>query len=247
MFGFQLGRMGGAGHRGGGAPLWTPAQNFTSGQPGLWYDPSDYSSLSQDSAGTAPVTAVAQPVGRMLDKSGRGNVITQATAASRPLTGTQGAIQYATFDGLDDGLSTGAITLTADMDCFIAVRRNSAAKGVSIFSPLDIPTGWAGVFEAGNSASSFNASVGTPVTTVNGVGVLASRDALHLALTVGAWHVLEMRNLNLLSWANFGVGNYTAFPLNGDIAGVILCPAGDASTRQKNRQYLGYKVGLTLP
>ena len=42
---------------------------FASGAPGVWYDPSDYSTLFQDSAGTTPVTAVEQPVGLMLDKS----------------------------------------------------------------------------------------------------------------------------------------------------------------------------------
>lgn len=42
---------------------------FASGAPGVWYDPSDMSTLFQDSAGTTPVTAVEQPVGLMLDKS----------------------------------------------------------------------------------------------------------------------------------------------------------------------------------
>ena len=42
---------------------------FASGANGAWYDPSDYSTLFQDSAGTTPVTAVEQPVGLMLDKS----------------------------------------------------------------------------------------------------------------------------------------------------------------------------------
>ena len=42
---------------------------FASGAPGVWYDPSDYTTLFQDSAGTTPVTAVEQPVGLMLDKS----------------------------------------------------------------------------------------------------------------------------------------------------------------------------------
>lgn len=41
--------------------------------------------LFQDSAGTTPVTAVEQPVGRMLDKSGRGNHAFQSTSASRPV------------------------------------------------------------------------------------------------------------------------------------------------------------------
>ena len=53
---------------GGGAPF-TPAALFASGEQGVWYDPSDFSTLFQDSAGTIPVTAVEQPVGLMLDLS----------------------------------------------------------------------------------------------------------------------------------------------------------------------------------
>lgn len=41
---------------------------FATGEQGAWYDPSDLSTLYQDSAGTTPVTAVGQPVGLMLDK-----------------------------------------------------------------------------------------------------------------------------------------------------------------------------------
>ena len=45
------------------------AYMFANSEPGAWYDPSDMSTLFQDSAGTVPVTAVEQPVGLMLDKS----------------------------------------------------------------------------------------------------------------------------------------------------------------------------------
>ena len=48
---------------------FSPLSLFSGGAPGAWYDPSDYSTLFQDSAGTTPVTAVEQPVGLMLDKS----------------------------------------------------------------------------------------------------------------------------------------------------------------------------------
>ena len=44
-------------------------QLFASGEPGFWLDPSDLSTMYQDSAGTTPVTAVEQPVGLILDKS----------------------------------------------------------------------------------------------------------------------------------------------------------------------------------
>ena len=49
--------------------LFTPASLFAAGEVGAWYDPSDLTTLFQDSAGTTPVTAVEQPVGLMLDKS----------------------------------------------------------------------------------------------------------------------------------------------------------------------------------
>ncbi len=58
---------------------------FSASEPGAWYDPSDLSTLFQDAAGTTPVTAVEQPVGGMLDKSGRGNHATQATTTKRPV------------------------------------------------------------------------------------------------------------------------------------------------------------------
>ena len=58
---------------------------FAAGVPGVWYDPSDLSTLFQDTAGTIPVTGVEQPVGLMLDKSGRGNHASQATTTARPI------------------------------------------------------------------------------------------------------------------------------------------------------------------
>lgn len=42
---------------------------FAGGKQGVWYDPSDKSTLFQDVAGTVPVTKDGDPVGLMLDKS----------------------------------------------------------------------------------------------------------------------------------------------------------------------------------
>lgn len=58
---------------------------FSASEPGAWDDLSDLSTLFQDAAGTTPVTAVEQPVGRILDKSGRGNHATQSTTTKRPV------------------------------------------------------------------------------------------------------------------------------------------------------------------
>ena len=69
MFGLRMGAMGTVGS------LRTLAQQVASifarnsTAPEVWYDPSDLTTLYQDSAGTTPVTAIEQPVGLMLDKS----------------------------------------------------------------------------------------------------------------------------------------------------------------------------------
>jgi len=81
---------------------FNPRALFAASEPGAWYDPSDMSTMYQDAAGTTPVYMPGQgqvdpPVGRILDKSGRGNHATQPTTTSRPtlsarynqLTGTE--------------------------------------------------------------------------------------------------------------------------------------------------------------
>jgi len=57
---------------------------FKSGQQGAWYDPSDLTTLYQDSNGTTPVTLDGQPVGLVTDKSGNVNNASQPVAAARP-------------------------------------------------------------------------------------------------------------------------------------------------------------------
>lgn len=56
---------------------------FAQGQQGFWLPFTDFASLSQDSAGTLPYTALEQPVGMVLDRSGRGNHASQPTSTAR--------------------------------------------------------------------------------------------------------------------------------------------------------------------
>ena len=68
-----------------GVSISYPLSLFSAGEQGAWYDPSDMSTMFQDSAGTTPVTAVEQPVGLIYDKSPRGNDAFQTTATKRPI------------------------------------------------------------------------------------------------------------------------------------------------------------------
>jgi len=108
-------------------PPFSPLDLFASGEQGAWYDPSDLTTMFQDSAGTTPVTADGQPVGLIRDKSGRNNHASQATAAKRPLYKTSGGLHWLQFDGVDDGLSTAAIDFTATdkMSLFSGTKRTT--------------------------------------------------------------------------------------------------------------------------
>jgi hypothetical protein len=173
-----------------------------------------------------------------------GNHVLQATTSARPTYEEGGEVAFDMFDGTDDAYSTATFsagTLTADMDCFIAVRRADSADGVPVRQGLSFIFGcWQ------TSASRPDVSSGTPTYAVDGVDVAATRTALKTALTEAEWHILEVRNLDLSGWSQLSISGYTALFVSGDIGGVILCPAQDDATRTNIRRWLGAKVDLSL-
>lgn len=88
---------------------------FAAGKQGVWYDPSDKSTLFQDVAGTVPVTKDGDPVALMKDKSGNGNHAVQTVSAARPTYQTDGVLHWLSFDGVDDyfdfNCSLGALSI----------------------------------------------------------------------------------------------------------------------------------------
>jgi hypothetical protein len=59
---------------------------FAAGEKGVWFDAGDLSTMFQDVAGTIPVTAVGQFVGKWLDKSGNNNhAVAAADNTTRPI------------------------------------------------------------------------------------------------------------------------------------------------------------------
>ena len=131
--GLRLPRLGAMMRSGG----FSPASLFAGGIAGAWYGPSDLSTLFQVSDGTTPVTTAGQPVGLMLDKSGRANHATQTTAAARPTYQT--APDRVTLDKVDDRMTvtvpTGGFTGTM----VLATDQGTASYGVNIpAGPYDI-------------------------------------------------------------------------------------------------------------
>lgn len=107
------------------------------GAQGAYYDISDRSTLFQDAAGTTPVTAVGQPVGLVLDKSGNGNHASQSTTASCPIYQIDAnGFPNLGFDGVDDSLNadfssfpTGNVDLTA-VACWALSAYSSGIGGI---------------------------------------------------------------------------------------------------------------------
>ena len=93
-------------------PLTQVVRQIVQRDNGAWFDPSDMSTMFQDATGTTPVTAVEQPVGLILDKSGNGNHATQSVTASRPVLSARKNLLLAT-----DVLSTQSVTTLAVKYC----------------------------------------------------------------------------------------------------------------------------------
>ena len=85
---------------------------FSAGEQGAIYIPkpvvNGVQSLFQDSAGTVPVTADGDPVGRMLDQSGNGNHATQSVSGSRPVYRTDGTLHWLQGNGSNQYLESQA-------------------------------------------------------------------------------------------------------------------------------------------
>lgn len=115
-----------------GSSEFDPMTLFAGGKQGVWYDPSDLSTLYQDAAGTVPVTLDGDPVGKVLDKSGNNNHAKQTISAARPVYKTNPS--RLSLDKVDDAIVInmpkriiGSMTL--------ATTKGTATYGV------DIPAG----------------------------------------------------------------------------------------------------------
>ena len=171
-----------------------------------------------------------------------------------------GITPFQKYDGTDDGMATATFaagTLINGMDCMIAVRRDSEARtilGLYNGTPPDqgVPdfNRFFGVAESASSAASFN-ECGTPTVWVDNVqlsgGTAVTRGTLASGLTVGEWHILELRNLDLSAWTAARFGAYYTYQFNGARGDILLYPS-TASTTDKDaaRQYLADKYGVTL-
>jgi hypothetical protein len=179
------------------APAWTPANLFANSEPGVWFDPSDLTTLFQDLIGTIPVTATGQPVGLMLDKS-RGLVPGAQLFAGFPvgigtwvdngngswsINGTQGTAQD--LNG-DNSITVPTSTM---LEWTFTVSGLGQGQAVTIFpnhaSPTSFGNGTHRLFRARNSnLVRIRANTGVTATVSN----ISAREipGVHVNLGAGA-------------------------------------------------------------
>lgn len=110
-------------------PLARVVAGIVRANDGALFDPSDLSTLYQDAVGTIPVTAVEQPVGKMLDKSGNGYHATQSITASRPTLSARKNILLATETLAMQSVTTLAATYTLSFTGTGSVTLSGTAAG----------------------------------------------------------------------------------------------------------------------
>jgi len=231
----------------GGAASFNPATLFASGQKGAWYDPSDFSTLFQDSAGTTPVTAAGQPVGYVGDKSGNGRNLLQATSAARPTLQQDGSGNYyLSFDGVDDFISATGMTQTTDMDAMFGMQHVGRC---AVYHSAYSTSNYACTPESEN-AITHTANTGPSVKAyVNGVIVSPQmRDAINTAWPDNTTSVVEMQEADLLtSWGGgFAFGFYPGFGGFRRLYSGILRENMTAQELLEARGWVANKCGVTL-
>lgn len=217
-----------------------PLSLFAAGEQGVWYDPSDFSTLFQDAAGTIPVTAAGQPVGLMRDKSGRGNHATQATATSRPILQTESGRWYLAFDGVDDGMATAAINLTTT---------DKTTVWVGIHKPSDVTSGVAVEFTASSSSNDGSFSIIAPGAAGVGNYTFRTRGTTTVVSSNQAGYAAPITNVISLRFNNAGTGGGEGASVSPRINGVLLTGTSAVSPGNYANAplYIGRRGGTTAP
>jgi hypothetical protein len=241
---------------------------FKNGEQGVWYDPSDLSTLFQDAAGTTPVTAMGQPVGLMLDKSGRGNHATQSTSASRPILQQDADGRfYLSCDGVDDGMATASIDFTATdkMTVWAGIRKLSdAATGIvaELSSTANSNNGTFYLVAPLGGATVSSSFRGTSQTflTVSGLASPISCIITFTGNIAAPMHYIKANAITPISSSiSLGSGNYgnyllylfrrggATLPFNGNFYGMVIRGA-QSNPKQISQveKYLAAKTGVSL-
>jgi hypothetical protein len=190
---------------------FTPASLFAAGEVGAWYDPSDLTTLFQDSAGTTPVTAVEQSVGLMLDK--------RVPAGPGYYSGG--------FDASNDSLTVGTVssfnfmhntTALFTFECWVNVA--STASAIAIADNTGATTSQTGFFVV----IAVGGAVQLGITNSNGIDPSIVGGTSSSTVSANTWTHIAVTYDQSLASAN------AKFYINGVAAGTLNKTAATPSS-----------------
>lgn len=246
-----------------------PADLFAAGELGGWWDPSDFSTMWQDSARTTPVTAAGQPVGAINDKSGRNNHFTQATAASRPTLQQDGSGKwYLNFDGSDDGMATASINLTTvnkiavwagayrttttPTGTLVELSNNSASTNGTFYLQVPGASPWSYFWRVRGTADPQMQVQGHPTPQLAVLVATGDIPADAMKLRVNGLQTTTPVNAPDIGTGNFsnnilymGRRGGTTLPMTGRVYGLIVRGTTTATTEADVMKYEQWMAGQT--
>lgn len=115
--------------------VFTPASLFAAGEQGYWLDPSDFSTMWQDSQGVTPVTATGQTCGLILDEriGTRTQVFDDANVTFGGPAGYAGRVSTGVYEYARDASSLGSVIfggLTAGRTYLVSLQLSAYAGAI---------------------------------------------------------------------------------------------------------------------
>lgn len=244
-----------------------PLTLFTDGKQGVWYDPSDKSTLFQDVAGTVPVTKDGDPVALMRDKSGNGNHAVQTVSTARPVYKTDGILHWLKPDGVDDVLYTENFNLGEydGVSSWIGIREEREGNNTELlsfseaafstdysYSLRKTPDAYKALLRgssvetypsppSGNAVAGSNAVVSLTVSTLQGSYSIARNNDPKIKAFIAVGTLAPLGNHPL-----YIAGRPAGFNTKSRIYGIVIAGEKDEVTETKVLQYLSKKSGVTL-
>jgi lysophospholipase L1-like esterase len=252
------------------AAAWTPANLFASGQKGGWYDPSDLSTMFQDTAGTTPVTADGQSVARINDKSGNGINLFQPTAGTRPIYKTDGTLRWLEFTTTAKHLisaanmpmsATNALAMVAGVNkisdaataifCELGPTVTTTDGSYAMLAPGSAATANYGVRNRGTatvivtSPASYAAGTTNVLTGIGNLSVVETTARVNGSATTSGAALSGTTYTDQLFHLGARAGD--ALPFNGKVYGMIVGGAAySAQTIYAAEQWMAAKSGITF-
>ena len=206
--------------------------------------------LFQDAAGTVPVTADGDPVGKMIDQSGNGNHATQEVSVRRPVYRTDGTLHWLQGNGINSRLLSPLISGQNDVMAVSAKVKNDG--GVFLAASADPPR-W---YMQGHTSDQVRFGIGADLY-LTGVDASTEPNVFIIqstfdGITNSAYLRFAGNEASLNGAGAIGEGGYTLFGSSNfnaesSIYGVVLL---SSSTTTENllaiESYLASLSGVTL-